>query len=51
MEVLIGGKILGQGAGRSKKAAEMEAARAAWEKLREKEALPASIPYLARDMR
>lgn len=39
VEVLIEGKILGRGTGKSKKVAEMEAAKSAWGKLRAKEAL------------
>ena len=35
VEVLIEGKILGRGTGKSKKVAEMEAAKSAWEKLRD----------------
>jgi ribonuclease-3 len=35
VEVLIEGKILGRGTGKSKKIAEMEAAKLAWEKLRD----------------
>ena len=34
IEILIEGEVLGKGLGKSKKAAEMEAARSAWEKLR-----------------
>ena len=34
VEVLIGSELLGVGAGKNKKSAEIEAARAAWEKLR-----------------
>lgn len=33
-EILVEGEVLGRGAGKSKKAAENQAARAAWEKLR-----------------
>ncbi|HEU65367.1 MAG TPA: ribonuclease III [Chloroflexi bacterium] len=33
-EILIGGEVLGRGTGKSKKAAESQAARAAWEELR-----------------
>ena len=51
VEVLIEGKILGRGTGKSKKVAEMEAAKSGWEKLRAKEALPKTIPYLVRDAR
>jgi len=39
VEILIQGEILGSGTGKNKKAAEMEAARSAWEKLRGKETL------------
>ena len=35
VEVLIEGKILGRGTGKNKKVAEMEAAKSAWEKLRD----------------
>ena len=34
VEILIEGEVMGKGIGKSKKAAEMEAARSAWEKLR-----------------
>lgn len=34
VEILMDGEVLGRGTGKSKKAAEMEAARLAWEKLR-----------------
>jgi ribonuclease-3 len=33
-EILVDGEVLGRGTGKSKKAAESQAARAAWEKLR-----------------
>jgi ribonuclease-3 len=33
VEVLLGDKVLGAGSGKSKRAAEMEAARSAWEKV------------------
>ena len=33
-EILVEGEVLGRGTGRSKKAAESQAARAAWEKMR-----------------
>jgi len=38
VEALMEGKILGRGTGKSKKVAEMEAAKSGWEKLRAKEA-------------
>ena len=40
VEVLIQDEVLGRGAGKSKKDAEIEAARLAWEKLRTEETLP-----------
>ena len=40
VEVLIQGEAMGRGRGKSKKDAEMEAARLAWEKLRTEEVLP-----------
>jgi len=49
VSVLVEGKVLGQGTGRNKKTAEIEAAKSAWTKLQAKEALPTSTPCLARD--
>jgi len=43
VEVLIQGETMGRGTGKSKKDAEMEAARLAWKKLRTEEVLP-TIP-------
>jgi len=40
VEILLQGEVLGKGAGKSKKAAEIEAAKSAWEKLRQKGGLP-----------
>jgi len=34
VEILVEGEVVGNGTGKSKKAAENQAARAAWEKLR-----------------
>jgi len=48
VSVLVEGKALGQGTGRNKKTAEIEAAKSAWTKLQQNEALPASTPRLAR---
>jgi ribonuclease-3 len=48
VSVLVEGKVLGQGTGKNKKAAEIEAARSAWRKLHMKEDLPTSTPCLGR---
>jgi len=49
VSVLVEGKVLGQGTGKNKKAAEIEAAKSAWTKLQTKEALRTSTPSLGRD--
>jgi ribonuclease-3 len=48
VEVLIQGEPLGRGTEKNKKAAEMEAARSAWEKMMRKEALPTPPPIIWR---
>lgn len=46
VEIVVEGEVLGRGTGKSKKAAEMQAAHSAWEKLRAKEGLSASpLPF------
>ena len=50
-EVLIDGEIQGKGMGKSKKAAEVQAAKVAWRKVTGRECLPIHTAYLAMEIK